>query len=81
MVPIPLEERLHRFLDTEIWQKYTMKIIHNFILHLNDFKEFNILILIIFLIIHTKFLLHKWSHKLQMLKNLLSFLRMANSKG
>ena len=40
--PIPLEEGLHSCLDTEKLQKYTIKIIHNFIFHLTDFKDFNI---------------------------------------
>ena len=59
MGPIPLEERLHRCFDTENLQKYTVKIIYNFILHLTEFKDFNILVLIIFLIIYVKLLLHK----------------------
>jgi len=42
MGPVPFEEMLHRCLDTEKLQKYTFKIIYNFILHLTDF---NILIL------------------------------------
>ena len=42
MGPIPLEERLHRCLDTEKLQKCTIKIIHNFIFLLTDFKDFNI---------------------------------------
>jgi len=64
MGPIPLDERLHICLDIEKLQKSTTKIIHNSILHLTDFKDFNI----IFLIIHIQLLLHKWTHKLQMLK-------------
>jgi len=56
MGPIPLEERLHICLDTEKLQKYIIKIIHNLYC---IYLILRILILIIFLIIHIKLLLHK----------------------